>query len=208
MDFPSNANKGKDPKPPEKEERVIEKVVTGEVIHKKKTFSSKFRDVFLGAELKSATQYITSDVLLPALRNMIVEATSRGIERLIYGDRAPQRSSMQFGQTRVSYNNISNARSGPQQRIYIPGQAQEVHPRRADIAEFVLERKEDAETVVESLSNIVGAFDVVAVSDLYQLVGIPHTYVDNHWGWSSLAHVHIRQTRQGWVIDMPPIEPI
>ena len=147
-EFPANSHKSKEKAKPEKVEKNIEAVIKGEVIQKKKPFGAKFKEVFLGAELKTASRYIASDVLLPAVRNMIVEATSRGIERLIYGDSAPpRRSGYGGGGTRVNYNRAGE-RFGPQQRAYLPGQSREIRPRRQDIADIVLMNREDAEIVV------------------------------------------------------------
>lgn len=209
--FPGNSHKNKpNPKelPPKKEKEAIEKVVTGEVIQKKKGFGSKFREVFLGMELKNATRYIAADVLLPALRNTIVEATSRGIERLIYGEAAPPRRSGYGQGPRIAYDR-PGARYAPQSRAYTPGgHSHPIHPRRSDIADIILMNREDAELVVERLGDIIAAYDVVSVADLYDLVGIPSNYTDNNWGWTSIHYVDIRQVREGWMIDMPRIEPI
>ncbi len=210
MDFPANSNKSKDepnPKPGKPEKKEVEKVIQGEVIQKKKSFSTKFKEVFMGGELKTASKYIASDVLLPAVRNMVVEATSRGIERLIYGDSAPPRRSGYGPGGRINYNRPTE-RYGPQQRAYLPGQSQQIQPRRSDIADIVLMNREDAELVVERLGDIIQAYDVVSVADLYDMLGLPSTYVDNSWGWSSINYVNIRQVREGWMIDMPRIEPI
>lgn len=209
--FPSNSHKSQEAKKAkeEKPEKSVEKVIQGEVVVKKKPFGVKFKEVFLGAELKTASKYIASDVLLPALRNMVVEATSRGIERLIYGDSAPPRRSGYGGGPRVNYNRPSE-RYGPQQRAYLPGQSHQIQPRRQDIADIVLLNREDAELVVERLGDILDAWDVVSVADLYDLVGLPSTYVDNSWGWTSEAikYVNIRQTRDGFLLEMPRTEPI
>lgn len=206
--FPSNSHKNKpEPKKEEKPKKEIESVVTGKVIQKKKGFGHKFREVFLGMELKSASRYIAADVLLPALRNTIVEATTRGIERLIYGDNAPQGRRPGYGGPRVEYHR-ANERFKPQQRAYLPRENRPAVPRRQDIADIILERREDAERVVEMLSDIIQAYDVVSVADLYSLVDIPSTYIDNNWGWSDIRYVNILQVREGWLIEMPRIEPI
>lgn len=207
MEFPANSNKSKDEQKPEPKKEAIEKVIQGEVIQKKKSFNSKFKEVFLGGELKTASKYIASDVLLPAVRNMVVEATSRGIERLIYGDAAPPRRSGYGGGSRINYNRPTD-RYAPQQRAYLPGQSQQLQPRRQDIADIVLMNREDAELVVERLGDIIQAYDVVSVADLYDMLGLPSTYVDNSWGWTSINYVNIRQVREGFMIDMPRIEPI
>ena len=206
QDFPGNANKNKPTKKAEVKDKVVEKVVSGVVIQKKKTVGLKIKEVFMGGELKSAGSYIAADVLLPALRNLIVEATSKGIERMIYGDSAPNRRPMQQG-PRVQYNSPS-ARYAPQQTAYLPGQSARVAPRRSDIADIIVLQREDADTVVERLGALIDHYDYATVADLYNLVDLPASYTDEAWGWHSLHGVNIRQVREGWHIDLPRIEPI
>lgn len=202
MDFPSNTNKEKEQLKNPKPKKVVEKIVTGEVIQHKKTLSEKFKSVFLGGEFKSSIKYIGAEVLLPALRNMVVDATTKGIERVIYGESTPRRRIERTG-PRVSYNNPfdrpSRSSQGP---MYAP------RGRRQQISNIILSSRAEAELVVERLSDIIDKFDVASVADLHDLVGLPTSYVDNKWGWSSLNYVDIRQVREGYLIDLPEIEPI
>jgi hypothetical protein len=201
MDFPSNANKEKD-QPKKKPEKVVEKIVVGEVIQHKKTLNERFKEVFLGGEFKSSVRYIGAEVLLPALRNMVVDATTKGIERVIYGEAAPRRRQERPG-PRVSYNSPFDRPVRPQQPpTYAP------RGRRQQISNIILASRAEAELVVERLGDIINQFDVATVADLHDLVGLPTTYVDNKWGWTSLTYVDIRQVREGYLIDLPEIEPI
>ncbi len=75
-------------KPPSKE-KVEKVVITGEVITKKKGLGRKFKELFVSADAKSVIAYVAADVLLPAARNMIVDASTKGIERMMYGESNP-----------------------------------------------------------------------------------------------------------------------
>jgi hypothetical protein len=205
MDFPSNSNKQKqEANKPQK--KAVEKVVSGEVITQKKSVGEKFKSVFLGGEFKSSMKYIAAEVLLPAFRNMIVDATTKGVERVIYGDSTPRRpSSSNRGGPRVSYNAYYDRPNRPYSNAasYNPRQS-----RRQEVSNFILADRAEAEIVMERLTDLIDKFDVASVADLHDLVGLPATYVDNKWGWSSLAHADIRQVREGFLLDLPPIEPI
>lgn len=205
-EFPTNSQKSKAPKEEVKKDKNIEKVITGTVVEKKKSFASKFRDAFIGGEFKSASSYIVAEVLLPALRNTIVDATTKGIERMIYGDAAPRRSSGRPG-PRVSYHSPVD-RYSPQQRAYLPGQSANVPQRRQDVSDFIVDSREEAETVVETLGDIISQYEVASVSDLKEMLGLGSSYVDNHWGWSNISYIDIKHVRGGWLIDLPPVEPI
>lgn len=206
MDFPPNSHKSKESDDiPEKPK--VEKVVTGEVKQRNKPLGRRFKNVFFGGDFKSASRYIAADVLLPAFRNLIVDAATKGVERMIYGETSVHRGRRPEYRPRVSYHNPMRQQD-PRARVYLPDQPPHPAPRGRDNNEIVLISREEAELVVERLSDIVDTYDVASVADLYDLVGLPTTHVDNKWGWQNLAGVSVRQVREGFLIDLPPAEAI
>lgn len=205
MDYQSNSHK-KAEEEAAKEAKVVEKVVTGDVVVKKRSLGRKFKDIFFGGDAKGVTRYIAADVLLPAVRNLIVDASTKGIERLIYGDSSVRRRSPEY-RPRVQYNNPINRRPDPRDVAYLPGQPPVMRQRR-DIEDIVMVSREEAEMVLENMINIADKYDVVSVADLYDLVGLPTSHTDNKWGWSRLNDVVIRQVREGYLLMLPPVEAI
>jgi hypothetical protein len=207
MEYSGNTDKSKEPiKRPEKQ---IEKVVTGEVVQKPKGIGRKFRDVFFGGDLRTAVRYIAGDVLLPSLRDLLVDMTSKGIQRVVYGESRYRPLRPTEYRPRVSYNNpINPAYRDPRSRGFLPDQP---HPNRAvrrESNDIILASKEEAERVVEQLIDIIDKYDVVSWADLCELVGLPSSHTDNKWGWTYLTNVDIRQTRDGYLIDLPQLEEI
>lgn len=208
--FPGNSKNptGGEPrssKPP-KEEKVVVKVVTTEVVKRPKSLGHRFKTIFFGGDVKEAMRYIAMDVLLPAFRNMVIDATSKGVERVVNGD-APRRR-YEMGRPRVSYNNPVD-RYARQQRGMLPDQPPHAPPRRRqDVEEVILVSREEAELVIERMTDIIDKYEVVSIADLMDLVGMPSTYVDNNWGWTSLNYANVRQIREGYLIDLPPVEPL
>lgn len=203
MDFPGNSHKSKEGPKPEKKE--LKKIVSGEVVTRKKPIKQRLKSIFVGGEFKNAAAYIAIDVLVPAARNMIVDATTKGIERLIYGEAAPRRS-MDYGRSRVSYNSpIDRSRM---RGTMLPDQPPH-YPRSSRTGnEVILSSRKEAEEVLSTLADIIETYDVASVADLNELVGLPSSHIDNKWGWSSLRHAEVRQIREGWLIDLPPAKPI
>jgi hypothetical protein len=214
MDFPSNSLNVTGDKSPkeEKPKKDVQKVVTGEVIQRPPTIGRRFRTIFFGHEFKGATKYVVTDVLLPALKNMVVDATSKGMERIVYGETGPRRRSMELGRPRFSYNqpvdryrDRDRGRPGmlpDQPPLYRPS------PRRHASSEIILVSRADAELTLERLTDIVDKYDVASVADLNELAGLPSAYTDNSWGWSNLAGSDIRQIREGYLLVLPNPEPI
>ena len=106
-DYQGNANKDKKPGKAVKPEKHIQKVVIGEVVTKKKPLSRKIKDLFVEADFRSVTRYVIYDVLIPAARNTIVDASTKGVERMMYGESAIRRRNTGAG-PRVTYNNPIN----------------------------------------------------------------------------------------------------
>lgn len=206
--FPGNSHKVTDPstKKAKPADREVKQIVTGDVIKIKKPLGQRFKNLFVGGEFKGAVMYIAGDVLLPAVRNMVVDATTKGIERLIYGDNPNSRGRTHSmnGRSRVSYNSpvSREATMLPRQPPHYTNQGR---PNNYDI---VLVSKDEAELVVDTLLEMVDQYDFATVADFHSLVGQASTYVDNNWGWSNLSRVSVRQVREGYLIEFPPTEPL
>ncbi len=204
MDYQSNSKKAKEQasKKPEKDKNV-EKVVVGEVVVQKKSLGRKVKDIFVEADLKSVLRYVGTDVLIPAARNMIVDASTKGVERMMYGESTIRRRGYGAG-PRVTYNNpINRGYRDPVGRPQLPSRSPRL--RRDD---FILSSREEAELVLERMNDIIDTYEVASVADLNDLVGMPTSHVDNKWGWVYLGDVQIRQIREGYLLDLPPAEPI
>lgn len=206
MDYQGNAKKDKSEKQQPRAEKKLAKVVTGEVVVKKKSLGRKFKDVFVEADFRSVVRYVISDVLIPAARNMIVDSTQRGVERLVYGDKAVQRRS--FGSAgRISYQSyqtpVSRSYSSPASRM-----APAIGSSRASRDDVILADREEAELVLERMGDVIDQFEIVTMADLNELLGLPTSHVDYKWGWMDIRGVRILQVREGYLIDLPPADPI
>lgn len=205
MDYQGNAKKAKnEPAVPKK----IEKVISTEVVVHKRSLGQKIKDLFIEADFRSVAHYIVADIMLPAARNLLVDASTKGIERMVYGEQAMRRKGIGAG-PRVTYNSPINrsysASSPPRSALIPPG---DVRTPRHSRDEFILSSREEAELVLERMNDIIDTYEVVSVADLNDLVGFPTSFVDNKWGWIYLGDVQIRQIREGYLIDLPSAEPI
>lgn len=211
MDYQSNAKKNREQSEKVTPDKHIEKVVTGEVVVAKKSLGRKFRDVIVLADIGSVIRYLGRDVLIPGIRDMIMDTGTKGLGRMLYGEDTIRRR--QFGgSSRTTYTPYND----PIRRGYsdystrynprvMPPDPRGDRPSRED---FVLSSREEAELVVTTMNDVIDQWDIVTVADLNELLGVPKTYVDNRWGWTHLGNVPIRQIREGYLIDFPPAEPI
>jgi hypothetical protein len=211
LDYQSNSRKVREGFPTEGPDKKIEKVVTGEVIQKPKSIGRKFKDIFFGGDIKLATRFVTGEVLLPALRNLVVEMTSKGIERVVYGESSFRRQYYD-PRPRIMYNNPLYRPDPRQPNIPIPSRRlpDQNYRTRREAQDIIVQSREEAEDVVEQLMDVLDKYQVVSLADLMATVGLEHqsSHIDNKWGWTYLNNVEIRQVRDGFLIDLPPLEEI
>lgn len=209
-DYQSNSKKGQGGGQKSETRIEVEKVVTGEVVVRKKGFGRKAKDAVVAADFKSVGSYLILDVLVPAVKNVIVDTATQGIERMIYGDRAIRsRDSSRRG--RVSYpyhahsDPINRNRDRDRDRNVIDARSREISSssRSSDNEPYILSSREDAERVLDEMTEIIERHDYVTVATLKELIGFPSTSVDWTWGWDSLIGVRARQVREGYLIDFP-----
>lgn len=208
MDYQGNSKKEQD-KREAPEKKIVEKVVITEVIQKPKGPGRKFKEVFFGGDAKHAAVFVASDVLLPALRNLIVDMVTKGAERLIFGESNYRRrpGGTNYG-ARYQYQGGTGYSYRPDPRDRLPLGRPGPRQVRHEMNDIVIGTKEEAELVVERLTDILNQYEVASLADLYELLGLTPSHVDNKWGWTYLGSVQIRQIRQGYLLELPPLEEI
>lgn len=229
-DLPSNAKRAKQGAPHEDRPKVVrgsnplegpeggkkeapKQIVQGAVKPVRESAFKRFKSNLFGSDVNSVMGYITKEVLLPAVRDLIVDTTSKGIEQMIYGEvRSTRRRSSTDGRSRYSYDRspIDVRPSSAYTRGRVPAPRDPVRQtgRRHMVGEILLVSKADADRVLETMSELIDRYDAVSVADLYSLLGLPTNYIDNNWGWTELVFANVLQTQDGWMLDLPPVQPL
>lgn len=202
--FPGNSHRSKEEPAGDKK---IERVTTAEPIRRKKGLGRKFKDIFFGGDPRSTGAFIINSVLIPAAKDMIVDAAREGVEKLVRGDSYRRRNSPASGpQGYVSYHRMAPSSRGPMRE-----EPRAISPRgraRHDFDEIVLQSRAEAEQVIERLFDIVSRYETATVSDLYDLVGIRPTHVDNKWGWTDMRGAGVVRVRDGYLLELPDVQPM
>lgn len=187
-----------------------EKIVTGDVVRRKKPLGKRFRETFVGGDdIQGVMQYVTLEVLAPAAKDMVADALTQTVERMIFGETrsAGRRTATRAGSSYVSYNRIS---SGPRRetredpRPSLSRQARRNH----DFDEIILETRVEANEVIDKLYLLIDQYGQASVNDLYELVGITGEYTDEKWGWLALPGATSVRVRDGYLLNLPPTEPL
>lgn len=207
-DYAGNSNKAKKQKPPA--EKNIERVTKGEVIIQKPGVGKKLKNLFVAADFKSVSSYVIYDVFIPALKNMIADGASRGVDRMMFGERGMRARGVMPG-PRVTYNSpVSRPYAAMRPAVDNLDRTGLRQPTGSRIANngYILAIREDAQAVVERMGDILDEYDVVTVGDLNRLTGYAGSHIDEAWGWKDISEVQVRTVREGFLIDIPPAEPI
>ena len=202
-DYKPNSNKFKaEQKEAEKEnERKVEKVVTGKVITKKKSSLRKFTDDFISEDAKNVKNYIFGEVLIPAIKKAISDIVTDGIDMILYG--GTRGGSRRSTADKISYRNYYD-RGGSAR--YSDTRASSYSSYSYD--DIILNSRGEAEDVLARMDELIDAYGLVRVADLYDLVGITGSYTDNKYGWTNIRNAKIVRVRDGYMIDMPRAIPI
>jgi hypothetical protein len=210
-EFPTNSHKAK-AAPEENTEtaKKIEQVTTGTVVTRKKPLGKRFVETFFGGDTRGVMNYVLVDVLLPAAKDMIADAVSQGIERMIFGEArsTSRRTGIRPGghSGYVSYNRFA---PNPQQR-------QREEPRNIsrrsrashDFDEIILATRVEAVTVIDRLYDIIARYEQATVSDLYELVGVSGNFTDEKYGWTDLRGSEAVRVRDGYLLSLPKPEQL
>lgn len=201
MDYPSNSERSKREEV-QKEERVTAPVVKGTVETRKKSAARKIADIFIQDDLDNVKQYVVSDVIIPGIKDTIMNIMSM----FFYGD--TRGANRRFGSTstsKVSYRSYfdspSVGYSQSQNRVAKTNSGFEYD-------ELIFETRGDAQLVLDAMEDIVGRYQTVSLFDMYDLAGRvpPHSY--KNYGWTSVSGARITSVSGGYVIDMPKALPI
>lgn len=196
-DYPSNSHKSR--------ERIkVEKVkLEGKVVKKKKGAGQKFVEEIIDENAKSVGAYIFSDVFIPAIKNLLSDAITNGINMLLYGDDSgSRRSSRDHGRSYVSYNRYYDEERREHNRRRLSSSQRAMH----DFEDVIFDSRSDAEKVLDRLVDIVEEYGQVSVADFYDFVGIEASYTDRNWGWANLRSAYVERVRSGYIINFPRTE--
>jgi hypothetical protein len=197
VDYPGNSQRARQASP---EKEPIQAVTTGEVKRRPKNFFHKASDAFFGESDGSVVDYIIFEVMIPAAKNMISDAISEGINKILFGDskRTASRGDSRPGYT--SYNTVRGSR--PEPRMTTRQRA------KHDFSDIIVRTRGEAEDVIEGLRNLISQFEVATVGDMYELASLTSDFTDDKWGWTDLRSASVRPVRDGYLIVLPKPQPL
>ena len=193
----------------EAERPKLSATIQGGVSLKRKTPGQRFSETFLNnGDLKTVGGTIMSDVIVPAIKEMIFNGFRDALSMLLWGDVRQSRSTLKSGggivRDYTSYNSIVSSRPRDRVRTDSPGYLDT--PRYNNL---IFEIRGDAENILFNMRDYINTYDDIQIVKLYELVEeqtgiqIPMTSQDAKFGWSDLTNATVRQVRGGYLLELP-----
>jgi hypothetical protein len=205
--FPANSRNPR--RQEEKEDKKLEKVVTGPVARRKPSLGRRIREMFVGGDAQSVGGYVLIDILIPAVKDTLADMVSQGIERMLFGEARstsrrtgyrPGGSSGYVAYQRYSSSRSQERREDPRPRLRSKGSH--------NFDDIILATRVEAEQVIDRMFDLLAKYEQVAISDLYEMVGITPQYTDERWGWTELRGAGVQRTMNGYLLDLPRPDPL
>lgn len=194
----SHQSKAKQEKP------QVEKVVKGHTKVKSKPMGKKLAGAMIEEDMSDVKEYLVWDVLIPALKDTIVDIIKKGVDAMFYGGATtPQNVKRSGNVSKASYAGYYNRN---RRRNEIP----RYRNRRAtfEFDDILFESRKDAEEVLSSLVDLTMQYGMASVADFYEMSGMNSEFTDNKYGWGELSEGRVVRSRDGYFIDLPKPEPI
>jgi hypothetical protein len=215
-EFPKNSRRVTPREEETEPKKKIDRVTTNAPVRRKKSLGKKFSETFLRGDARTVVTDVLQEVIIPAAKDLIADAITQGLERLIFGEsRSRSRSSRPpfngpYSRPATNYNNRYAGSSSTNYRpdITSPSPRSTRTHSSHNFDDIVLSTRVEAEEVVDQLFALLGKYEIATVADLYELVGITGEYTDEKWGWIDLQGTNFTRVREGYLLNLPKPEPI
>lgn len=176
-------------------EKLTAVVKKDAVVRTKKSLGQKILEAFTPDDVQDVKSYVIYDVIIPTIKDTFLDVMG-----ILLGRSGGRRSSDR-DRDHVSYashyKSEYNGRRSSSRRS---------EPRRedekVDYRNIVLLNRRDAEEVVSELKRRIEVYQQATIADLFDLIDITGTYVDNNWGWTDERDIGIRRVSSGYLIDV------
>jgi hypothetical protein len=186
----------------------VQKIVSGKVTRKKQPIGRRFAQTFFGEAGRSVLDHVVNTVLIPAIKDLIVDAGTQAIQRTFYGDSRPISRNPRPSNTQTPYNRYSSSTASR----YRDDPRNTHQQRRRDsyrIDEFYLPSAVEADEILLFLDDTLSKQGSVSVAQFYDAMGEESNNTDEIWGWRSLRGARRVSTGEGdYKLVLPSPEPL
>lgn len=166
---------------------------------KKPSIGKQFAESFINEDVENVKSYVIFDVIIPTIKDTILDMISMAFYSDTYTSRGRRRSN------RGGYYS-SNERTNYNSYYRSDRERSEKRTRRrrsSDVPEIIVDTRDDARDILDEMNNLIDEYDSCSVADLNDMVGIDSEHTDEKWGWKDLHNARIKRDRDGYLLDLP-----
>lgn len=180
----------------------------------KKSAGRQFWNSFITDDFGMVKDYLVYDILVPAVKDTIVDTACSAINMIFNGTdgrySSPRHSWSPRQQGKTGYGTIYRTsdtgifRQQPEKKSYEPGW-RNTQRSSIDYMDIPFDTRPEAEKVLDAMRDILDQYPSVSVADFYDLVGYNYgnNYTCNDYGWTDLSQVTVTWSRGAWYIALP-----
>lgn len=183
-------------------EKKVDAPVTTNVKVKKNNSTAR---KFFAQDLKSTANGVTNDIVIPGVKNLVVNVLKKAVDYLFLGTFTPTNNSY------TPYNTFSGSRNVTYAPGFNPNQGingPTVPTAKASvyaINDVTFVDRGEAEEVLTRMVEIVQKYGTASVQDFYDLIQQKGNYTDNKYGWKDLSSACVIRGTDGYHIQFPRV---
>lgn len=191
--FKPNSYKSKDEK-----KKPAQSVVEHQATVQSQSTVDRLKNVIFDGSIRSLRKTLISDVILPAIKELIFEAGSKGLEMALYGEDG---TTAKKGKGPTSYNSIYNGKTTKKSST---------KNKMSDFRDITFATRTDAVSVLREMQEWLREYGSVSVMDFYQFSNIDgFDFMDDEYGWFDLSDAEVLRVRGGgFRIELPRPTPL
>ena len=162
--------------------------------------------------LPAIGHYLGSEVVMPAVKDIIANSLTTGIQMAIFGkDSATRPNTTNYQQTsRAAYSqrtyrpttNYSNPQPTIKQRN---GQDRASNFNSED---YIMDDRTEAMKALSSIQEYADEYNQVSLADFFDVMGVDTQYTDNNYGWlyDDIMKGKVVMIRGGYALRLPRLD--
>ncbi len=181
-------------------ERLKPVINRDRLVSTKKPLGKRISDTFLTEDTADIKNYIIRDVIIPGIKNVILDF----ISMLFFGETCfdGRRNSRRIDRhERIDYRSHYRINSGRRSRDYDDNDYYD-SDNKVDFRNIIVRDREDAEIIVSNMRSRIRDEGAASIANLLDYIDVVGRYTDNNWGWDNERDIGIRRVASGYLIDV------
>lgn len=212
-EYKSNSNKYRQEQKSDIPEKVIEKVIKGDVKVRPKSTLRQIADTFIATDLDEIITYVRKEVIVPKLKVILEESVNSAIHLSLWEGNS---KSQNAGVTKSTLNGGRNYAWKNRNTTNSGTKAESVMRSRRELTDLVFETESDILEIIDKMNDVLDKYPAVSVRELYEmlvekdetddslLTALPESmWTTSNFGWETTSGFKWKRIPEGWLLNVP-----